>query len=99
MNPNIPCPAGLVPVMIDDQATEETSGIEDYIFLNVPLAIISLVFGIIPLSDKCLSKSNGTPSKPRTMILLLFLITGNIHSILPFWGACLLKAGDSGEGI
>jgi len=59
-NPKIPCSPGFLPVMIEDHATEETSGMEDSIFLNISSSISLLEFGMIPFLDKLSIKSKGT---------------------------------------
>lgn len=74
MKPNIPCSAGFFPVIIDDQATDEISGIDDCIFLNLPAFITLWVLGIIPLSERSFSIPKGTPSIPIITIRFLFMI-------------------------
>ena len=69
MKPKIPCLPGFVPVIIDDHATEETSGMEECIFLNIPCEINWAVFGMMPVSVNSLSMLKGTPSSPTITVL------------------------------
>lgn len=64
INPKTPCSPGPAPVMIDDQATQEISGIVERIDVRNPSWIIRSVLGITPLLAKSLSMPNGTPSRP-----------------------------------
>ncbi len=64
MKPKIPCWPGFWPVIIEDHATEEISGIDESIFLNTDCEINRLVFGIMPVSAKCFNMPKGTPSRP-----------------------------------
>lgn len=75
----MPCRPGFWPVIIDDHATEETSGTEEHIFLNTPEEINSAAFGIIPACAKSLSSENGAPSRPIIMSRWCFnlLLGGN----------------------
>jgi len=59
--------------MIDDHATEETSGIEEFIFLNIPWEINSAVLGITPVSVKSLIIPKGTPSRPIITVFAFFV--------------------------
>ena len=74
IKPNIPCSAGLAPVIIEDQATEDISGIEDRMGPRDPWPISRWVLGIMPLWASVLSMSKGTPSRPTITVRLCWLI-------------------------
>ena len=78
VKPKIPCSAGLVPVMIDDHATEDISGIEDSIGVKNPSWIIWRVCGMMPVSAKSLSIPKGTPSRP-IITVFAFLVVISVH--------------------
>ena len=48
----LPCSAGLAPVMIELQATDEISGIDEAIDRKTPCSIRFFVLGIVPLSAR-----------------------------------------------
>ena len=75
IKPKIPWSAGFVPVMIDDQATEEISGIDERIGVRNACWIISEVLGITPVWAKFLSMPKGTPSKPIITVLAFSAIS------------------------
>lgn len=79
MKPKTPCPPGFCPVIIEDHATEETSGMEDCIFLNIACEISSAVFGMTPVSVNSLSMPKGTPSRP-TITVLAFFVMVSVHN-------------------
>ena len=56
---------------MEDQATEDISGMEEFIFLKIPSLINEAVFGITPDSDKSAIMSYGTPSSPMITALEL----------------------------
>lgn len=78
--PKIPCSPGLTPVIIDDHATDEISGIEDRIGAKNPFRIIWPILGITSACASSLSKDTGTPSRPMMISRfgrMLFFVADN----------------------
>ncbi len=74
------CWPGFWPVIIDDHATEEISGIEEHIFLKIPREISSAVLAMTPASAKSLSMPKGTPSRPIMTVFPFPVIISFCHS-------------------
>lgn len=67
----MPCSPGLTPVMMELQATEDISGIDDSICLKTPSLASLPTFGIVPFVDKSSIKRHGTPSRPIMIVRFL----------------------------
>lgn len=63
---------------MQDQATEDISGIEEHVSISDPSASNLAVLGMTPLPVKSFSRENGTPSRP--------IITTRFGFILSFQG-------------
>src|SRR5450756_830946 len=60
----MPCLAGFLPVLIDVQATAETSGREEFISIALPRSNIRARLGRSPDCIKRRSNGRGEPSQP-----------------------------------
>src|SRR6516165_90792 len=78
----MPCLPGFLPVLIEVQATADTSGCEEVISTAVPVSNVRAKLGRSPDAMRRRRRGSGEPSRPRMKSRLCFWDRKNLTGVI-----------------